>query len=164
MRICRIRWAALPVVLALAACGGGGSGDNSSSIPISGPTPEAPAWSQRIEPYDPGKSASAAKAVSPQPSALAAPADTRAIRSIIARNGAVMRRLMTMDVSTQAALAPMMMSVKAILSNIKYLQFFFFIRRISIKTLKKMLQIYCKLYFFFYTYMLKYIVCKFFGG
>ncbi|MBS0390411.1 MAG: endoproteinase ArgC [Proteobacteria bacterium] len=79
MRICRIRWAALPVVLALAACGGGGSGDNSSSIPISGPTPEAPAWSQRIEPYDPGKSASAAKAVSPQPSALVAPADTRAI-------------------------------------------------------------------------------------
>lgn len=77
MRICTIRWAALPMALALAACGGG-SGSSDSGGGGSG-TPEAPAWSERIEPYDPGKSAGVAKAAAQTSSALADPADTRAV-------------------------------------------------------------------------------------
>ncbi|WP_416401476.1 trypsin-like serine peptidase [Alicycliphilus denitrificans] len=78
MRISGIRWAALPMALALAACGGG-SGSSDSGGGSSSGTPEAPAWSERIEPYDPGKAGSAAKAAAQQSSALADPADTRAV-------------------------------------------------------------------------------------
>ena len=78
MRISGIRWAALPMALTLAACGGG-SGSSDSGGGSSSGTPEAPAWSERIEPYDPGKAGSAAKAAAQQSSALADPADTRAV-------------------------------------------------------------------------------------
>ncbi|MBS0293229.1 MAG: endoproteinase ArgC [Proteobacteria bacterium] len=77
MRISRVRWAALTVALTLTACGGGGGGNSSSSI--GPPTPDAPVWSQRIEPYDSGKAASAAKAATQPPSALAAYADTGSV-------------------------------------------------------------------------------------
>ena len=76
MKASKTAWAALPLVWALAGCGGGSSGNGGTP-----PTPEPPVApsADRIEPFDPSGTAKAQAAPAPQVHAAAGPQATRTV-------------------------------------------------------------------------------------
>ena len=89
MSVSKTGWAALPLVLALAACGGGSSGDGGGSGGGSG---GSLSLADRIEPFDPSGTA---KAQAAPAAPVRAAAGTQAIRTIILGPLAVAKTLST---------------------------------------------------------------------
>lgn len=77
------QWAAIPLVLALSACGGGGGGNDT-------PSPAPPVAGDRIEPYDPSGTAKVATSQQPVSPVVSAQATrTIALGSLTAVKGVV---------------------------------------------------------------------------
>ncbi|WP_253940058.1 hypothetical protein [Diaphorobacter sp. JS3050] len=77
------QWAAIPLVLALSACGGGGGGNDT-------PSPAPPVAGDRIEPYDPSGTAKVATSQQPVSPVVSAQATrTIALGALTAVKGVV---------------------------------------------------------------------------